>query len=69
MNKDIYIKDGLTIETIYRSFEKRKQERRAKAKLFIKQNNKIIAKILRSDYAPFLCLPIGAIYFWLLFTI
>jgi hypothetical protein len=69
MNKDKYFKDGQTIEAIYKSFEKRKKERRAKAKLFLNQNNKIIDKIARSDYSPLLCIPIGAIYFWLLFTI
>ena len=67
MKTDIYIKDGLTIEEIYRSFERRKRQRRAKAKKL--QNNKTISKILKSFYAPLLVLPIGAIYFWLLFTI
>ena len=62
-----YINDGCTIETIYRSFEKRKASRRAKAKKLL--NNKTIDKILKSFYAPLLVLPIGAVYFWLLFTI
>ena len=68
MKIDTYIKDGLTVNDIYRSFERRKRQRLVKAKKLL-NNNKTIDKILKSFYAPLLVLPIGAVYFWLLFTI
>jgi hypothetical protein len=41
MVKDKYIKDGLTVNDIYRSFERRKRQRRGKAiKLLIVKNKK-----------------------------
>ena len=41
MIKDKYIKDGLTIEEIYRSYERRKRQRHAKAiKLLIIKDKK-----------------------------
>ena len=41
MKTDIYIKDGLTVNDIYRSFERRKRQRHAKAiKLLIIKDKK-----------------------------
>jgi hypothetical protein len=70
MKTDKYFNDGQTVETIYRSFERRKRQKRAKAKKQLSsENNNTIGRILKSFYAPLLVLPIGFIYFWLLFTI